>query len=132
MSFFDKILGKESVSKTEVEQVQKEKEEYKLIDKYQRTKGLILFAYSPMKDLIQIVKVDHKKDAQMIMDETSGKWRSATILEEECVVDSRNIHFEALNMKNAIKRVNKYKNLGKIDELCNLKPPSDPNALALW
>ena len=46
------------------------------------------------------------------------------------MVDARDIHFEALNLETAQKRVNKYKQ-GKIKELCNLRVPTT-NSLKLF
>ena len=131
MSIINRILGRESVSKSEIEQVQKEKEEYKLLSKYSRTKGLKLYSYNSMKDELVELKVEPKTTIKLV--ETSdGGWNKEDVSKEECTVDSRNIHFEALNQKNAEKRVKKYKNSGKLDKLCNLKPPADLKALSLW
>lgn len=126
------ILGKSHddkvTSKPEMEMVENEKDEFKLIGKYMRTKGLSLFSYNSMKDELRIVKIDKKKDLSITFEEAQMGTKEVT--EEECVVDSRNIHFEALNMKNAKKRVQKYKD-GKIKELCNLREPSN-NKIELW
>ena len=128
MEIFGKILGKEKTSKAEIERVEKEKDEFKLIGKYIRTKGLMLFSYNSMKDELKIIKIDKTKDAVIKFEE--GQMMKGELTEEECTVDSRNIHFEALNLKNANKRVKKYKD-GKIKELCNLKEPSK-EGIKLW
>jgi hypothetical protein len=129
MEIFGKKLGKNNIDKTEMEMVENEKDEYKLIAKYIRTKGLMLFSYNSMKDELRVVKVDKKKDAVIKID-MDGKLGKGDLVSEECNVDSRNIHFEALNVKNAIKRLKNYKE-GKIKELCNLKEPSK-EGIKLW
>lgn len=47
---FDKLINKDSTTKPEMENVEKEKQEYKLIGKYLRRKGLNLYAYNQAKD----------------------------------------------------------------------------------
>jgi len=129
MDILGKTFSEEKISKPEIERVQKEKDEYKLVGKYMRTKGLMLFAYNPMKDELKLIKVDKKKDAVLTFD-VGGKGGVHDAVAEECNVDSRNIHFEALNMKSAQKRVQKYKD-GKTKELYNLKEPST-EGIKLW
>ena len=48
----------------------------------------------------------------------------------KCTVDSRNIYFQALNIKNANKRVSKWKS-GLIKELFNLDKPNK-DGIKLW
>lgn len=125
------ILNKKSentFSKPEIENIQKEKEEYKLISQYLRTKGLMLFSYNSMKNELNLVKIDKKKDAVIKFED--GKMIKSEMIDEECVVDSRNIHFECLNLKSAKKRVEKYKE-GKLKDLCNLRLPSK-EGIKLW
>lgn len=128
MDILNSKTGKNAVNKPEIEMVEQEKDEYKLIGKYVRTKGLALFSYNSMKDEIKIVKVDKKKDLSITFEE--AQIGTKDVAEEECTVDSRNIHFEALNMKNAKKRVQKWRD-GKIKELCNLREPSE-EGIKLW
>ena len=128
MDILNNDTGKNSVKKPEMEMVQKQKEEYKLLSQYIRTKGLILFAYNSMKDELNIVKIEKKKDVQLKFKE--GKLVKGELSSEECVVDSRNIHFEALNIKSAKKRLTKYKE-GKIKELYNLRLPNK-ESIKLW
>ena len=125
------ILNKKSnnsFSKPEMEMVEQEKDEYKLISQYLRTKGLMLFSYNSIKEEIHLIKIEKKKDAIITFEE--GNIGTGEMVDEECVVDSRNIHFECLNKKSAEKRVEKYKE-GKIKELCNLRLPSK-DGLKLW
>ena len=53
---------KGSVSKPEMEQVQKQKQEYKLIEQWLRTPGLNLYAYNHLKDEIFLIKVDFEQN----------------------------------------------------------------------
>ena len=129
MEIFGRNIGKKATSKTDIEMVEQENDEYKLIARYVRTKGLMLFSYNPMKDELKVIKIDKKKDAVLKI-EMDGKIGKGDLVSEECNVDSRNIHFEALNLKNAQKRLQKYKD-GKIKELCNLKEPSK-EGIKLW
>jgi len=120
------LLKEQDNSKTtkpEMEQVEREKQEYKLIGNYLRTKGLKLYAYSSLKDELTEVNIDRGDTLHLIPDE-NGKLCAVNVELEKATVDSRNIHFEALNWKNAQKRVRNYKQ-GKIKELCNLREPGE-------
>jgi len=121
MAELDFNNNKDSFSKPELEQVQKEKQEFKLIDKITRTKGLKLFAYNQSKDEVFEVILPKDinntlytkvEDGQLVIDYDKTY--------DKAVIDPRNIHFEALNLKNAIKRVGKWKS-GKIKDLDNLR-----------
>jgi len=121
MAELDFNNNKDSFSKPELEQIQKEKQEFKLIDKITRTKGLKLFAYNQNKnEVFEIIlpkdinntlytKVE---DGQLVIDYEKTY--------DKAVIDPRNIHFEALNLNSAIKRVDKWKR-GEIKDLDNLK-----------
>lgn len=107
-------------SKAEIEQVQQEKQEYHLIGSYLRTRGLRLYTYNPREDEIQEIKPEAKTTLTIGVDPKTGQLAiNDRESKEKCMIDSRNIPFEALNLKNAEKRVRKYKN-GEIGELCNL------------
>lgn len=112
-------FSKESVSKSELEQVEKKKHEYKLVGKYLRRKGLKLYAYNSMRDKLKEVQINAKDSVNLIPDENE-KLVPVDLGIEEAEVDTRNIHFEALNLNNAKKRIRRYKE-GKIKELCNLR-----------
>lgn len=101
-----------SISKPEIEQVQKEKQEYKLISSFVRTKGLNLYGYDSYKDEIYLVEQDNVDTIH---------WNEANELVNKYTasIDSRHTFFEALNMKSAINRVKKWKQGKK--ELDNLK-----------
>lgn len=106
-------------TKPEIEQVEKEKHEYKLLGTYLRKRGLRLYSYNSTRD--ELIEMDiSKKDVVQIIPDENGNLSTKDSAYEEVQVDSRNIHFECLNLKNAKKRVLKYKDR-TIKELCNLR-----------
>ena len=120
---------KEDFNKPELERIQKAKQEFKLIDTILRTRGLNLYAYDSRKDIIFMIKIARKanchtkiQEGQLVVDNDKNYDKS--------MIDPRNEHFESLNMKNAEKRVEKYKK-GIINELSNLKRPTNFK-LKLW
>lgn len=123
------IFKKDSTSKPEMENVEREKQEYKLIGKFLRRKGLKMYAYNSTKDELKEVNITTKDEVNVVMDENK-KLVPVDLGFEEAEVDSRNIHFEALNWKSAQKRLRNYKS-GKIKELCNLREPS-PEGIKLF
>lgn len=112
-----------TTSKPEMENVEREKQEFKLIGSYLRTRGLKLFAYNSLKNKLFEVEVEHGDTLHLIPDE-NGKLRAVDLELEKAIVSSSNIHFEALNWKNAEKRLRNFKK-GRIKELCNLREPGD-------
>ncbi|PIZ52166.1 hypothetical protein COY27_01160 [Candidatus Woesearchaeota archaeon CG_4_10_14_0_2_um_filter_33_13] len=123
-------IASDKLSKPEIEQVEQQKQEYKLIEQYIRSKGMIMYAYNPLKDEIKEIKPIVKKDVALVVSE-EGTLIKKEEAKEEVMVDPRNIFFEALNSRNAIKRVNKYKQ-GKIKELCNLIRKQDKKPILPW
>lgn len=118
-----------TITKPELEQVEKEKMEYKLIDTYLRTPGLKLWSYNSLKDELKQIIIA-KKETLVLEPDEFGKLKATGNSNEETNVDGRNIHFEAVSHKSATNRIKKYKD-GKIKELCNLRKPSK-NGLKLW
>jgi hypothetical protein len=112
-----------TTSKPEMENVEREKQEFKLIGHYLRTKGLKLYAYSSSENKLSEVVIKHGSLLHLLPD-GNGKLHAVDLELEKAIVDSRNIHFEALNLENAKKRLRNFKS-GKIKELCNLKEPGD-------
>jgi len=104
--------------KPEIERVEREKDEYKLIGKYLRKKGLRLYAYNYMKEELYECDIRKKEAVNLIPEE--GKLIPVNLGLEEVTVDTRYIHFEALNQKNAEKRIRRWKE-GKVKDLCNLR-----------
>ena len=107
-------------SKPEVEMVENEKMEYKLLGRFLRTKGLRLFAYKPIQNILTEVDITGPNSINLIPDETGEKLIPKDLNVEEATINSADIHFEALNLKTALRRVKRYRN-GMIKELCNLK-----------
>lgn len=116
------------ISKPEQELVEQEKEEYKLLGTYLRTKGLKMFYYSPQRDELGEVNYQTSETIHMVIED--GRIKLKDPEQEKAMVDSRNIHFEALNLKNAKKRLMNYKQ-GKIKELCNLRE-YNPDGINFW
>ncbi len=110
-------------SKPEIENIEREKQEYKLIGQYLRTRGLRMYSYNSLRNLLIEVKIDSVNTINLTPDE-DGNLKAHDFAFEKITVDSRNIHFEALNMKNAKKRLLKFKQ-SKIKELCNLREPGE-------
>ncbi len=94
-----------------------------------RTKGLRLYAYNPSNGELKEVKVEYSDTVHLTKDER-GKFSYFDPLEQKTTVDSRNIHFESLRLKNAKQRVNKWKK-GFVEDLCNLKK-YNPTKLSLY
>ena len=107
----------ESIRRAEMEMVENEKQEYKFFGKFLRRKGLNLYAYDPIKGEIYEVEKREIKTAEI--DFSIGGIKNLST--EEAVVNSNHDHFEALNMKNAKKRLKKFID-GDIKELTNLRP----------
>ena len=119
MEIIPDISKKESTSKCEIEQVQQEQKEYILLGTFLRTKGLDLFYYNPANDEIKKAKINYGDTIHLYL--VNGKFILIDWEYQKCTVDSKVIYFESLNMKSAIKRIEKYKQ-GKLRELANLKP----------
>jgi len=118
------MFDKNKTNKPEIENVEKEKMEYTLLGTFQRTRGLKLFAYNYLDDIVSEIKIKPKSTLNIKIE--NNKCIPSDEAPEEATVDNRFIHFEALNMKNAIRRLNKYKS-GKLKELCNLRKPNPKN-----
>jgi len=128
MDILNNTVLEKATKKPEMEMVEREKHEYKLIGTYMRRKGLKLYSYNSIKNELKEVHVLTKDTLQIVPDE-NGKLTAIDTGYEKAYVDSRNIYFEALNLKNAQKRLAKFKK-GEIKELCNLKEPG--NRINFW
>lgn len=120
-------------SKPETEKVEDEKQEYKLIGRYLRTKGLKLWAYRPHLSIgDELIEVDAKmkNTINLIPDQDKIKLIPKDLGMEEAAINSQNIHFEALNRKSAEHRLKRFKQ-GKIKELCNLTL-ANPDGIKFW
>ena len=115
-----------TAKKADMEMVQQEKQEYKLLETYFRTAGLSLFCYNTQKQIIEMVEYSKSKCAKVI------SFTEKTVMDlerESCTVDPRFEYFEALNIKSAERRVEKWKQ-GKI-KLSNLRVANN-NSLKLY
>ena len=83
-------------TKPEMEQVQKEKQEYKLIGTYLRRRGLKLFSYNSLKDELKEINISRGNTIHLVHNE-DGVLKPKDLEFEKAVIDARNIHFEALN-----------------------------------
>jgi hypothetical protein len=115
------IVEKEKVLKPEMEQVQQEKQEYHLIGTYLRTAGQKLYGYNHLENKIFEVEIKYGDTINLVP--LDGQLVPIDYTTQECVVDSRFTYFESLNLKNAHRRVERYKQ-GFIKDLCNLRKPS--------
>ena len=89
----DKLFGKDrGTTKPEIENVEREKIEHKLIGKYLRRKGLKLYAYNSMRNELKEVDITTKDAVNLVPDE-DGKLMPVDLGLEEATVDSRHIHF---------------------------------------
>lgn len=111
----------ECISKPEMEQVQQEKQEFHLIGTFIRTRGLNLYGYNHIENKIFPVEVKYSNTINLVP--IDGVLVPIDYNNQECQVDARFDYFECLNMRNAEKRLKKYKE-GKITHLCNLRTPS--------
>jgi uncharacterized protein YkwD len=119
----------DALSKAKIETVQKKKLEYRLLGTFQRTKGLSIFSYSQLQSRVEKITIQYSKQVEIIPDE-NGKLTWFDPESQRVNIDSKNVYFEALNLKSAQERVNKFK-AGKIKQLENLKPPAK-NTIELW
>jgi len=106
-----------STSKSEISLVQKEQTEYFLIGSYNRTPGLKLLGYSYEKD--EIIEIQTKKENSVALKEVNGKLIPENASNESCLLDTRLVYFESLNLNCAKKRVAKHK---KLNTIGNLRP----------
>lgn len=124
------ITGNKDIAVThgdEIEHVQKHKHEYKHIQRVVRTKGLRLYAYSPEGKLSEVV-IETIEILELVV--RDGKLEPRDRGFGKSRIDTRDTHFEALNYKNALRRVNNWKH-GKVKELCNLRTYSEVRGL-VW
>jgi len=118
-----KIQQPINLNEQSIEQVSPEKQEYKLIGSYLRTKGLGLYCYNQFDNTVSLVIETIPTKIRVIVVPISpieDKLDYEEYEHKRCDVDCRLHYFEALRLESAITRVSKWKS-GKIDNLCNLK-----------
>lgn len=79
----------------------------------------MLFAYNSGRNELQEVNIKTSNSITLVPDDTKQILVPKDTGVEEAVINSSDIHFEALNHKTAARRLAKFKS-GKIKELCNL------------
>jgi hypothetical protein len=116
----DILNNPQTIEKTtapEIEHVEKEKLEYKLLGSCILTPGLSLFSFNSETGEIRKITVERKKSA--FISAHNNKLTSINNTQRTVKIDTKLIYFEALNIKNAVKRVSKALE-GKI-KLFNLR-----------
>ncbi len=119
---------KAPVKKSDIEQVQLQKQEYHFIGTLIRRGGLKLYAYNPQKNEVYELKIKYSNTiyAVPMLDRLVPVDYEAA----KCTIDSRHEVFEALNYDSAINRLIKWK-IGKVKELCNLRKATN-NSIKLF
>jgi hypothetical protein len=117
------------VRQNEIEQVQQEKQEFKLFGTYLRTAGLNLYCYNPHKDIVEEVEVKSNLKTCVLTPLEVG-YVVEDYEKPKVQVNPAWDYFEALNLKNAVKRIEKFKQ-GKINSIWNLRIPNK-NAMSIF
>ena len=112
------IKQKDQIKSHEIENVENEKQEYKLVGTFMRNRSLKLFSYNHIKGELKLI--DEIKDDEVNMVRKNGRLDIEYNIHTEAKVNTNNTHFEAMNIKTAKNRVEKFKN-GVIHDLCNLR-----------
>ena len=121
MNIVNDIFQTDVVGKPEMEQVQLKQHEYTLLGTFLRKKGLSLFYYNAENGETKQATIKYSNTIHLY--KTPDGWIVVDWENQKTTVESAFIYFEALNMGNALKRVEKWKK-GEIPELFNLKKPS--------
>lgn len=130
MDVVPNLNKKNELDKSELELVENQKQEYKLIGKYLRTKGLRLFAYSAKNDTLKEVDITYKDAVQITVNKETNQLETKEQNYQECTIHSTDLIFEALNLKTAQKRLDRFK-AGKIKYLENLREDTG-KTIKLW
>lgn len=118
-------------TKTEMELVEQEKQEFRLIGTYLRTPGLFLFCYNPYKDIVEEATFIKSSACILVIEENKKDWRVEPYEKERTEINPNWEYFEALNLGNARRRVERWKE-GKIVSLWNLRIPSKLRSIKLF
>ena len=119
MNILNDKLDLKIAPKNEIEQVQQQKQEFRLLGTYFRTSGLNLYCYNPHKNIVEEVQLKRNSKTCVLIPLEKG-YLIEDYEKPKISVNPNWDYFEALNLKNAIKRVEKFKQ-GKIKTLWNLK-----------
>jgi len=112
------LKQKDQIKGYEIENVENEKQEYKLVGTFIRNRSLKLFSYNHLKGEINLIEENKDDEVNMVL--KKGKLQAEYNVNTEAFVNTNNTHFEALNFKTAEKRVEKFKK-ALIKDLCNLR-----------
>ena len=96
MEIFD-VPSKNQMPKDEIEILDKQKHEYKLIGQARKVPGLTMFSFNLKTGEIKIAPIQHSKDVDFKTLEPVTK--------DRLVVEPNCIYRQALNQKNFIKRL---------------------------
>jgi len=110
-------------TKPEIEQVEQKKQEYYLLGTFLRTRGLKLFGYNHLEKKVFPVDIVYSNTIHVVP-EGNGSLKTIDFEAEKTTVDSRFEYFEAMCLRTAKNRVDKYLQ-GKITKLCNLRKPDN-------
>ena len=119
MNILNDKLDFKIAPKNEIEQVQQQKQEFRLLGTYFRTSGLNLYCYNPHKNIVEEVQLKRNSKTCVLIPLEKG-YLIEDYEKPKISVNPNWDYFEALNVKNAIKRGEKFKQ-GKIKTLWNLK-----------
>lgn len=122
MNIFNDKSDFKIARQNEIEQVQQEKQEFKLLGTYYRTPGLNLYCYNPHKNTVEEVEVKSNSSTCVLVPLENG-YLIEDYEKPKIDVNPNWDYFEALNMKNAVKHVEKFKQ-GKIKSIWNLRIPN--------
>ena len=119
MNILNDKLDQITARQNDIEQVQQEKQEFKLLGTYYRTAGLNLYCYNPHKDKVEEVEVKKNSETCVLILLEKG-YLIEDYEKPKIDVNPNWDYFEALNIKTATKRVQKFKQ-GKIKSIWNLR-----------
>jgi hypothetical protein len=118
-------------TKTEMELVEQEKQEFRLLGTYLRTPGLFLYCYNPHKEVVEEAFFLKSKNCVLVIDDNEKDWTVEPHERERLEVNPNWDYFEALNIGSARRRVERWKT-GKLDSLWNLRMPSRLGSIKLF
>lgn len=116
---------KDYLKKDQIEHVEDQKQEYKLIGSFFRSKGLKLYSFNPFDETLHEVKIKYSDTIHVEIQ--AGKMVLVDKEVQKTTVDTRFVYFEALNIRSAKKRVKKHRN--NLTTLCNLKEYKGNNTI---
>jgi len=123
-----KDIKKDSSNKSEIELVERQKQEYKLIGSFIRTKCLKLYSFNPKDE--SLFEVDIKKGETIHVEIENNKFKLIDKELKKTTVDTRFIYFEALRYASAKERVKKFRN--NLNAMCNIREWTGINSIKIF